>query len=121
MSTTTPEQWLALAERAEKATGADGDLSAAIWAGATSLPTTWISNPLYGDPYWETVNFYYEDGSPDYMPVPDLTASLDAITALIEREFPNSEWRVLRFAICAVFCRAMAERVLSTSPLKGET
>jgi hypothetical protein len=46
MSTTTPEQWLDLAERIEKATRADGDLSVAIWAGATSLPATWISNPL---------------------------------------------------------------------------
>jgi hypothetical protein len=66
------------------------------------------------------------------------TASLDAITALIEREFPNSRWWVRRnyasgacftavidpalatasyadaetpaLALCAAFCRAMAER-----------
>jgi hypothetical protein len=81
-----------------------------------------------------------------YTTMPPLTASLDAITALIEREFPDRLWTVLRFAfgakaaidptlgtvifadaetpalaLCAVFCRAMAERVLSTSPLKGET
>jgi hypothetical protein len=113
---TTKAQWLALAERCETATGIDYlidvDICASSPGGLAQLPGVWI------------------------------TASLDAITALIERELPRAAWRAVRplddrkpqgsiqrrgetffdiwvdaeaatpaLALCAAFCRAMAEKV----------
>jgi hypothetical protein len=107
MSTTTPQQWLDLAEWIEKVMSeADREIDVRI----------------------------SELG--EYTIAPRYTASLDAITKLIEREFPNSVWTARRnyalgakaaidptlasaiyadaetpaLALCAVFCRAMAER-----------
>ncbi len=81
-------KWIEIAERVEKATGPDEALDAEIWASATGLPVKFWKNPVEGDPYWETIEFFYENGSPCYMPVPSLSASLDAIMALIDRELP---------------------------------
>lgn len=108
----TQEQWTALAARCEAATGSDRDTDALIW------------------------NAVYAPGS-DLPAGAELTASLDAITALIERQLPGCGLVVksrlatvktvarlfLRtgmvssedaanpvLALCAAFCRAMAER-----------
>jgi hypothetical protein len=133
MGVELPEEWLALAEQIEKATGPNREIDARIFVALGRLPfSPWIG---------------------------DVTHSLDAITALIEREFPGHLWAVLRreivtkamldqptakdkiatsltlrqvrtaiyanaetpaLALCTVFCRAMAARVPSASPPKDE-
>ncbi len=129
------EEWIALAERIEKATGPDREIDKAIVA---ALGYSWR-----GMAYWDNAT------STKTLPGTVLYAgSLDAITALIEREFPNNKWAARRLeigakamldpipakdkidpalrtaiyadaetpalALCVVFCRAMAERVPKT-------
>lgn len=106
---TTREEWLALAERCEKATGQDIAISADIATACSS----WI----------------LEEGR--FPSCPYYTGSLDAITALIERELPGATFKLGRdgtgavyaqcagkriieaaapaIALCAAFCRAKAE------------
>ena len=63
---TKAAQWLDLAERCEKATGLDRKIEEVIFVALGRLPySPWIG---------------------------DITASLDAITALIERELPGMRW-----------------------------
>lgn len=134
---TTREQWLALAERCEKATGPDREVDKVLLAATSDFRH--IDGNLY-----EMQNWYYtEDGDETHTAFPTPTASLDAITALIERELPvwsmtsqtafhakagpapirvcsvrifngllGSEGNAATepLARCAAFCRAMAER-----------
>jgi len=106
---TNKAEWLALAERCEAATGPDKLLDMAIRFALGAPVRPW-----------------------------NYTASLDAITALIERELPEVQWlcrtdtlggfgNLYRrrnpdrswpcfaftpaLALCAAFCRAMAEKV----------
>lgn len=159
MSATTPEQWLALAERIEKATEPNREIDARISV-AVGAVVMHFSGVIGKWAFWTTpvgpsqcASLSNVSGNEDdafralseYTIAPRYTASLDAITALIEREFPNSKWAVLRrengtkamldpipakdkietwqvrtaiyadaetpaLALCAVFCRAMAER-----------
>lgn len=110
--------WLALAERCEKATGPDQDVDWCIHAAIIDWPARY--KPI-------------QPSNPEY------TASLDAITALIERDLPGWRWKAGRaefhcwatiyggpdegsvfsavsiqgcaaLALCAAFCRAMAEK-----------
>ena len=133
--------WPALAERCEKATGPDRIIDGLIYMAMQSNPPA----------YWEASasGLIWAWNSPPPHPAgtggrwacPDeFTASLDAITALIEKELPQSEdcwsvgalhtcqppwvggvwgddekevWargRTPALALCAAFCRAMAEK-----------
>lgn len=116
------QQWTALAERCEKATGADREIDRAIIA---VLGYSWR-----GMAYWDNETSERTlEGSVFY------TRSLDAIAALIQREFANfaltisvgPEISAVRLctpgtseigvagtevlARCAAFCRAMAAKV----------
>ena len=121
---TSKAEWIALAERCEKATAASSVLSKDIVA---AMGYSWR-----GMAYWS------DDNRTTWVGSVDLTYSLDAITALIERELPEVRW-VCRtdtlggfgnlyrrrnpdrswpcfaftpaLALCAAFCRAMAEKV----------
>lgn len=107
---TSKAEWLALAERCEGATGSDRDIERCM---GSLLPEGFQMIPYFG-----------------------FTSSLDAITSLIEREMPDAGWsahneyydviegRIMRrgqdtimrysatpaLALCAAFCRAMAEK-----------
>jgi hypothetical protein len=108
----TPNEWLALAERCEKATGPDRDIERCI---CNLLPDRWQTMPFDG-----------------------FTSSIDAIEALVDREFPvrfvtTSAHTGIKVyvrlasqgfkktgiaptepnALCAAFCRLMAEKVAS--------
>lgn len=114
------ETWLALAARCEKAAGPDRDIERCI---AAILPDGFQTYPIRG--YTCSLDA--------------ITALIDAITALIERELPGWYWQtqsetyhnkakaLLRslvgewiaaagdaktppLALCAAFCRAMAEK-----------
>jgi hypothetical protein len=132
----TRDEWLALSARCEAATGADREID------------TDLHEALGGCAHRETEYYCIEDGNDvdsgftckrcgvdmygrrdDVKPV---TASLDAIVALIEREFPSAHigsgrgvagvfWGLCNsvrivgaatepLARCAAFCRAMAEK-----------
>ncbi len=159
MSATTPEQWLALAERIEKATKSNRliDARMSVAVGAVVMRFLKVSGKWA---FWtapvepnqcaclsnvsgnEADAFY---ALSEFTFAPRYTDSLDTITDLIEREFPNSKWAARRLeigakamldpipakdkietwqvrtaiyadaetpalALCAVFCRAMAER-----------
>ncbi len=145
MSTTTPEQWLALAERIEKAMGPDREIDGLIGKACKLLSPSarFTKDDLWLNAYIWTIEDRSEYESFPY--VEKYTSSLDIITALIERKFPNSKWAARRLeigakamldpipakdkietwqvrtaiyadaetpalALCAVFCRAMAER-----------
>ena len=94
---TTREQWLELAERCEKAEGPDRELDARItvacfkkqndeWGEFAKMPTPHDHDIAQGC-YWLCAR------SGDSLRTAEtLTASLDAITALIEREFPGYIW-----------------------------
>ncbi len=135
----TREEWLALAARCEKATGADREIDDAIWW--PLMMATGIYRVIDGRRELDVSCGIGEarDWRPfgPYNEPPRFTASLDAITALIERELPEhevssathqktaqaliSKWET-RFrpwpgraatealARCAAFCRAMAKR-----------
>lgn len=77
----TPAEWTALAERCEKATGPSLQLDHDICITMGRVP---IAQPVAGPLYGETLN----------LRIPALTASLDAIVALVERELPNAVWSV---------------------------
>jgi len=114
---TTEAEWIALAERCEKATGPDRELDAAIYDAVNGGSDAWEAIRKWGGVQW----------------IEHHTSSLDAITALIEREL-NCSWRAGNtpsgrgfallgtntkehaasspaLALCAAFCRAMAEKV----------
>jgi hypothetical protein len=140
---TTREEWLSLAERIKKATRPDYRIDAAISIALGDVPKGFTAGKTRG------FESRFSNKSGDTWDAPRYTASLDDITALIEREFPDSKWAVLRreigtkamldptpakdkiaasltlrqvrtaiyadaetpaLALCAVFCRAMAER-----------
>jgi hypothetical protein len=126
----TRDEWLELATRCEKATGPDREIDAAI-----ALAFGWKEVKQAGiSARWFAPQCY----SFDYAP-PQFTASLDAITSLIEREMGDdladiisqkkrseafvdiwSERRKRKLssghaateaiARCAAFCRAMGEK-----------
>jgi hypothetical protein len=108
---TTKDEWIALAERCEKATGSDRDIERCM---GSLLPEGFQMIPYFG-----------------------FTGSLDAITTLIERELPvcgvrlhiiptfaptravaqilvpcdnrtDGDAATPALALCAAFCRAMA-------------
>jgi hypothetical protein len=164
----TRNEWLALAERCEKATASDREMDAAIMFDAFAVPVGQMSdggprgylwpsdNPSWSfgirfpgkDRDWfakqrqgdekETL-LIERDGALVLMNdlrVPALTASLDAITALIGREFPQFELSISvgakncsvglyapglgrgvgvagteALARSAAFCRAMADGI----------
>jgi hypothetical protein len=123
---TTKAEWIALAERCEKATGSDREIDAEIYDALCPQRLGYKAGKnivrMFGGAAW----------------LPCCTNSLDAITALIERELPEVRW-VCRtdtlggfgnlyrrrnpdrswpcfaftpaLALCAAFCRAMAEKV----------
>jgi hypothetical protein len=132
----TRDEWLALAARCEAATGADREIDGAI---ALAFGWTLQKMRGDAKPYWRKpgeTKFYTRElsGPPAY------TSSIDDITALIQRELPGWDWQVaskredrdgcpahvhgvfdrelLRegcaatpaLALCAAFCRAMAEK-----------
>jgi hypothetical protein len=145
----TREEWLALAERIEKATESNREIDAriSVAVGAVVMRFLKVSGKWA---FWTTpvepnqcASLSNVSGNEDdafralseYTIAPHYTSSIDTITALIEREFPDRLWTVLRFAfgakaaidptlgtvifadaetpalaLCAVFCRAMAER-----------
>ena len=159
MRTATPDQWITLTERIEKATGPDrgidGLIGALIHGGRAAHEFT-EDHPgaRARRSYGEGAVFFNADPANNgghilmehYTTMPPLTASLDAITALIERELPGwtlglhshlkydatfshaNTWlsrahistarpalltaqaATLALALCAAFCRAMAER-----------
>jgi hypothetical protein len=117
---TSIADWIALAERCEKAIGQDREIDWCIHAAILNWPAE-IKPKKPGDP--------------------EYTRSLDAITALIERELPGWDWSTAKshghcranvwrlspisrgsfppkhatattaaLALCVVFCRAMAEK-----------
>jgi hypothetical protein len=128
---TSKAEWLALSERCEKAKMADretdGDIAHAAKQFVDYLPRIperpWLWAEFVAPDDWECWE------------APEYTASLDDITALIERELPDAGWsahneyydviegRIMRrgqdtimrygatpaLALCAAFCRAMAE------------
>jgi hypothetical protein len=141
---TSKAEWLALAERCEKATGPDREL-AKDFARALGLAPGNVVAQGYGwredDSGWwlatgEDARIY-----PKRIAPPPVLSSLDAITALIARELPeamgnvqfgksvfpasggyvaqlivgepdySAEGRTPALALCAAFCRAMAEKV----------
>lgn len=136
MSTTTPEQWLALAERIEKAMGPDREIDGLIGKACKLLSPSarFTKDDLWLNAYIWTIEDRSEYESFPY--VEKYTSSLDIITALIEREFPDHLWTLQRnyafgakaaidptlataisadaetpaLALCAAFCRAMAEK-----------
>lgn len=137
----TREQWTVLAERCEAAARSDDELDEAIF-----LALGWKHFVIQGD-HWRRQG---DDWLTRTLPqLPETTGSIDAITALIERELPGWAWYCAfihapgclpcngdiwrpstrgaevpsigpdRFradaatpalALCAAFCRAMAER-----------
>jgi hypothetical protein len=124
---TTKAEWIALAESCENATKPDKWLDEAI------LKSLGYDFEAVADYHWAWLD---RDGGIVAASI-HLTASLDAITALIERELPEAGWsahseyydesvgRIMRrgqdtimryaatpaLALCAAFCRAMAEKV----------
>jgi hypothetical protein len=150
---TTKAEWLALAERCEKATGPDREIDYRMAYGlgwrfdgyhlARDLPC--LSDEQFANLH-NLAGQWKRPGVVDW-PYPGTnhaepcvwTASLDAITALIERELPGWRWKTGRaefhcwatiyggsgegsvfsavsiqgsaaIALCAAFCRAMAEK-----------
>ena len=156
MSTTTPEQWLALAERIEKATGPNRLIDARICVaigdivmrfskvtGKWAFWTTPVEPPKFAT--LSNVSGNEDDAFralSEYTIASRYTGSPDIITALIERELPvewlrQDKWVGRRatcymwlrptpstpfagssetpaLALCAAFCRAMAEHVPKT-------
>lgn len=87
----TREEWIALAERCEAATGPDREIDVEIFR---------LLNPKYAGPEWQPyaggLRHIYDSSDTRCVPPPEATpyrctASLDAITALIEREFPRAD------------------------------
>lgn len=123
----TREQWTALAARCEAAEEEDREIDWAI-----GLATGWRRDIYDGNDMlidWEGNMFPEHPGAI----WPSVTDSLDTITALIEQELPGHSWRTGNLpsrrgfaflgtskaehvaatpalALCAAFCRAMAER-----------
>jgi hypothetical protein len=129
---TSKTEWIALAERCQKATGPereiDGDIAHVAKQFVDYLPRVperpWLWAEFVEPDDWECWE------------APEYTASLDAITALIAKEMTDAGWsahseyydenvgRIMRrgkdtivryaatpaLALCAAFCRAMAER-----------
>ena len=83
----TRTEWLALAERCEAATGPDTELDAAIACAVHGW--TQISEEI--DPYGDVPMLIDRDGGGPMIPC-EYTASIDAITALIERDLPGGAW-----------------------------
>jgi hypothetical protein len=130
---TSKAEWLALAERCKKATGSDRETDATL-ASTLGRRVEWHveSGGYKGHSNLHPVQLTSWGGEE----VPSYTASLDAITALIERELPEvtgiipltggdeawlwpksgnpKGWRCNAaspaLALCAAFCRAMAEK-----------
>jgi hypothetical protein len=164
---TTREEWLALAERIEKATEPNREIDARISVAVGAVVMRFLK--VTGKwAFWTTpvepsqcAALSNVSGNEDdafralskYTIAQRYTGSLDIITALIEREFPGHSWAILKreigtkamldqtpakdkiagpitlrqartaiyanaetpvLALCAVFCRAMAERVRKT-------
>ena len=76
----TKNEWLALAERCEKATASDWDIDEAIMRALGLLVFVTREGRLVYDAETDAIE-----------KVPELTESTDAITALIGREFPQFE------------------------------
>lgn len=99
---TTRAEWVAIAERCERAAGADRELDAEIAVGCRLwLETRYAVSGLI-DPLWRADydGLFSVLAGPAKMPVctreaPLYTASLDAIVSLIERELPDPTWRLL--------------------------
>jgi hypothetical protein len=134
--TASPDGWMALAERCERATGPDVETDARLML--TLRPE--LGRAPYRQHY--IGRWIRMDGRPDIIEAPSFTASLDAITALIERELPGRQWlsghsgdafpgkftgwllpppkpaspdtmcraNTEALARCAAFCRAMAAK-----------
>lgn len=122
-------EWLELARRCEQATGADRSIGNAILE-AIGYRMNGVAD-CGGISWLREEPYEWFEGEP--------TSSLDAITALVEGELPGTSWRLHKvptssptrataeillhyerrfhgeaatpaLALCAAFCRAMAER-----------
>lgn len=122
---TTREEWLALAERCEKATGADREIDLAI---AETLGWLIFSRE---DGQFKIGMTAIWDGAHGPRMIPHFTDSIDAITTMIEQKLPGATFKLGRdgtgavyaqcagkriieaaapaLALCAAFCRARAE------------
>lgn len=91
----THEEWWTLAERAANASGRDRELDDAIW---WPVSADGIAYRDHNGERQRNVAWGLPTAEPDWRPLgpynyaPDLTASIDAIVALIERELPWVEW-----------------------------
>jgi len=132
---TSKADWIALAERCEKATGTDREIDGDIAHAAKQFVDYLTRVP---ERPWLWAEFVDPDDW-ECWEAPEYTASLDAITAMIERELPKMQWlcrpdkeggfanlyrrgddgwaimswpchaATPALALCAAFCRAMAE------------
>ncbi len=115
MSDTEKEEWLALAERIEKATEPNREIDAriSVAVGAFVMRFLKVSGKWA---FWTTpvepsqcaclsnVSGNEDDAFralSEYTFAPRYTGSIDIITALIERKFPNSKWAARRLEIGA--------------------
>jgi hypothetical protein len=92
---TTKSQWIALAERCEKATVADPQIDAeivALLSDASVLPYPPATDfgPHDRWQFWSIDGKHFLGNERKFRVTP-ITASIDAITALIERELPGSD------------------------------
>jgi len=130
---TTKAEWLALAERAEKATGPDREIEEVI----SCLIYGWTKTVVFIDPFGDCPMLVDTEGNGPCI-ADEYTACLDAITALIERDLPGwmltlywptkthgpravlvspdyrkqigADAQTVPNAACNAFCRAMAEK-----------
>jgi hypothetical protein len=121
------EEWLALAERCEKATGPDYRIDAAISIALGDVPKGFTAGKIRGFESRFSNKSGYTWDAPRY------TSSLDALSRLFILGMPKENGFVggyearlwlkndlslgsrgsgstLALALCAAFCRAMAER-----------
>ncbi len=132
----TSDEWLALAERCEKEQYGCRDIDDAIALAAGIVPEEFTNHKQQVSGAFWNGKAVWETREPVEWKTPEFTTSVDAITALIDAEFPGFFLSILgrrgkssasiqevdfgafsepcateALARCAVFCRAMSEKV----------
>lgn len=135
----TSDEWLALAERCEKATGADREIDALIhMAIEKNPPPDWIITKDGAVWCWRAKSRHPAGTGNLWAIAKRYTRSMDEITAATKTEFPTAYWSSEQYAggtanadlaldnsenlyqgtavtealaRCAAFCRAMSEKV----------